>query len=235
MAIKNRAMEQEVAMANSILSKMISKNGLILAGFAAICVGLIAFTYFITRDTIASEMQAALARTLNQLVPQNEYDNDVHHDCTLVQSVELLGSNETVHAYRMRKNGQPVAVVLESVAPNGYSGKIHLVVGIYADGQLAGVRVSEHKETPGLGDKIDANKSDWILSFSEKSLTSPTIEQWKVKKDGGAFDAFTGATITPRAVVEQVAKTLQFYQQQKDVLFNGPQNCASVISTSRQQ
>lgn len=111
-----------------MLTKMISKNGLILAIFAAICVGLIAVTYYITRDTIAGEMEAALARTLNQLVAEDEYDNDVYHDCTLIQDAKALGSKKPLKAYRMRKNGEPVAVVMESIAPNGYSeiGRAHV-------------------------------------------------------------------------------------------------------------
>lgn len=208
-----------------MLTKMISKNGLILAIFAAVCVGLIAITYYITRDTIAGEMEAALARTLNQLVEQNEYNNDVYHDCTLIADARDLGSNKPLKAYRMRQNGEPVAVVMESVAPNGYSGKISMVVGIYENGTIAGVRVTEHQETPGLGDKIDAKKSDWILKFEGKSLSNPDIEEWTVSKDGGQFDAFTGATITPRAVIQQVAKTLVFFDNNKQQLFEGPQNC----------
>ncbi len=213
---------------SSLFTKMISRNGLILALFASVCVGLIAVTYYITRDTIAGEMKAALARTLNQLINASEYNNDVYHDCTLINNTELLGSNETLQAYRMRKDDEPIAVVLESIAPNGYSGKIRLVVGIYANGTIAGVRVTEHKETPGLGDKIEANKSDWILNFDGKSLQNPAIKKWRVKKDGGDFDTFTGATITPRAVVGQVAKTLAFFDNNKELLFNGPQNCNQV-------
>lgn len=208
-----------------MLTKMISKNGLILAIFAAVCVGLIAVTYYITRDTIAGEMEAALARTLNQLVAEDEYDNDVYHDCTLIEDAAALGSKKPLKAYRMRKNGEPVAVVMESVAPNGYSGKIAMVVGIYQDGTIAGVRVTDHKETPGLGDKVDAKKSDWILGFEGKSLSNPEIEGWAVSKDGGQFDAFTGATITPRAVIQQVATTLEFFEDNKQQLFEGPQNC----------
>jgi electron transport complex protein RnfG len=208
-----------------MLTKVISKNGLILAAFAAVCVGLIAITYFITKDTIDSEMKAALARTLDQIVPAKDYNNDVHHDCTLIPITPELKNTTPLEAYRMRKNGQPVALVMETVAPNGYSGKIALVVGIYYDETIAGVRVTDHKETPGLGDKVDVNKSDWILGFSGKSLSSPPVEQWKVKKDGGAFDAFTGATITPRAVVEQVASTLSYFNQHKKELFDAPQNC----------
>jgi len=212
-----------------MLTKVISKNGLILAAFAAVCVGLIATTYFITRDTIANEMKAALAKTLDELVPTSEYTNDVHHDCTLIDTSSLqasvLGNSRALEVYRMRNDGQPVAIVMETVAPNGYSGKIKLVVGIYYDGTLAGVRVTDHKETPGLGDKVDTNKSDWILGFEGKSLQNTPITDWKVKKDGGTFDAFTGATITPRAVVEQIAQTLEYFEDHKDELFDAQKNC----------
>lgn len=214
-----------------MLSKVISKNALILATFAAACVGLIAITYFITRDTIAGEMKAALARTLDQLVPADKYNNDVHHDCTLIPANSDLGNASPRQVYRMFDDDEPVALVMETVAPNGYSGKIRMVLGVYYDGTIAGLRVTDHKETPGLGDKVDVNKSDWILGFEGKSLNNPHIEQWKVKKDGGAFDAFTGATITPRAVVGQVAKALEYFGDNKDTLFNAPKNC---INSSEQ-
>ncbi len=220
--------QKECPMNNSsLLGKMISRNGLILAVFATVCVGLIATTYFITKDTIAGEMKAALARTLNELVDAAQYDNDVNHDCILIPESELLGSSEPLMAYRMRKDSRPVAIILESIAPNGYSGKIKMVVGVFYDGSIAGVRVTDHKETPGLGDKIDISKSDWITSFNGLSLDNTPISQWKVAKDGGQFDAFTGATITPRAVVNQIAKTLEFYQENRSWLFNQQQSCNS--------
>ncbi|GAA4364790.1 electron transport complex subunit RsxG [Kangiella marina] len=210
-----------------MLNKVISKNALILAAFAAVCVGLIAATYFITRDTIAGEMKAALARTLDQLVPADQYNNDVHHDCTLIPANSDLGNTNPRQVYRMFQDQEPVALVMETVAPNGYSGKINMVLGIYYDGSIAGLRVTDHKETPGLGDKVDINKSDWVTTFEGKSLDNPGVAQWKVKKDGGTFDAFTGATITPRAVVAQVAKALSYFNEHKDSLFMAPRNCAS--------
>lgn len=218
-----------------MLSKVISKNAFILAAFAAVCVGLIAVTYFITRDTIAGEMKAALARTLDELVPADQYNNDVHHDCTLIPAHSDLGNANPRQVYRMFNDNEPVALVMETVAPNGYSGKIRMVLGVYYDGTIAGLRVTEHKETPGLGDKVEVKKSDWIHSFEGKSLNNPDIEQWKVRKDGGSFDAFTGATITPRAVVAQVAKTLEYFDEHKDKLFNAPQNCKAQSNQSEGQ
>ncbi len=216
--------------AKSILLKMISRNGLILALFATVCVGLITTTYFVTRDTIASEMKAALARTLNQLVDKSLYNNDVYHDCTIIEDAGLLGSDKPLQAYRMRMNGNPIAVIFETIAPNGYSGQIKMVVGVYTNGTIAGVRVTEHKETPGLGDKIELSKDNWINHFSNKSLSNPAIDNWAVKKDGGEFDSFTGATITPRAVVSQVANTLEFYDANSNWLFSATNNCNQQVS-----
>ena len=118
----------------------------------------------------------------------------------------------------MRKNGQVTGFILPAVAPDGYSGDIRLIIGIRADGTLAGVRVTAHNETPGLGDKVELRKHPWILSFEGRSLRNPPRDQWQVKKDGGVFDQFTGATITPRAVVRKVRDTLQFYREHGDEL-----------------
>jgi electron transport complex protein RnfG len=117
-------------------------------------------------------------------------------------------------------HGQPVAAIFTSVAPDGYSGNIKLLVGILHNGVLAGVRVISHKETPGLGDAIEADRSNWILSFNEKSLQNPPLKQWGVKKDGGFFDSFTGATITPRAVVNAVKNTLLYFQENREMIFS---------------
>jgi len=112
-------------------------------------------------------------------------------------------------------------LVLEAIAPDGYSGKITLLIAI-VNGELAGVRVVSHNETPGLGDYIDAAKSDWIKQFDHASLTHPDSSAWKVKKDGGRFDYMTGATITPRAVVKAVHKALRYYEQHGAEIFSRP-------------
>ena len=121
--------------------------------------------------------------------------------------------------YRARKAGQPVALVITPVAPDGYSGIIKLLVGINVDGTLNGVRVVTHRETPGLGDAIDEKRSDWIHLFDNRSLLDPPLERWAVRKDGGDFDQLTGATITPRAVVKAVRQTLLYYRDNQDALF----------------
>ena len=131
----------------------------------------------------------------------------------------LLGTDSNSVVYRARLGGEPVAAVFNSIAPDGYSGSIHLLVGVYVDGSLAGVRVVKHSETPGLGDGIEKRKSDWIDIFDGKSLANPGANGWRVKRDGGVFDQLTGATITPRAVVEAVHNTLLYYQRNADMIF----------------
>ena len=117
------------------------------------------------------------------------------------------------------RNGEPVAAIFNSIAPDGYSGRIHMLIGVYADGRIAGVRVVKHAETPGLGDGIEIRKSDWVTGFDGKSLDNPQDAGWRVKRDGGEFDQFTGATITPRAVVAAVQRTLLYYRQNADMIF----------------
>jgi electron transport complex protein RnfG len=140
-------------------------------------------------------------------------------DSIQVESAELLGSEKTT-VYRGRKMAQPVATILTPVVPNGYSGPIKLLVAVRYDGTLGGVRVISHKETPGLGDKIEETRSDWIYGFTDKSLQNPHLEKWGVKRDGGYFDQFTGATITPRSIVTAVKKTLLYVRDHKDALYD---------------
>lgn len=192
---------------------------LILAGFSVVGAGLVAVTYTSTKDIIAKAQQAALETSLNQLVPADRYDNRVVEDAIEVVAPEWLGTNQPVTVYRARKNGQPVALFATPYAPDGYSGPIQLLIGVYADGTLAGVRVLAHKETPGLGDGIDEKRSPWILAFAGKSLENPPLEHWKVKKDGGAFDQFTGATVTPRAIVKATRQFLEYVQTHQEALF----------------
>ena len=192
---------------------------LILTGFAVVGTGLVAITYTSTQDMIAEAQQAALEASLNQLVPADRYDNRVVEDAIEVVAPEWLGTDQPVTVYRARRNGQPVALFATPYAPDGYSGPIQLLIGVYADGTLAGVRVLAHKETPGLGDGIDEKRSPWILAFAGKSLDNPKLERWKVKKDGGVFDQFTGATVTPRAVVKATRRFLEYVQMNQEALF----------------
>lgn len=195
------------------------RSALILTVFAMAGVGLVALSFEGTRARIAANERAALLRSLHAVVMPEEHDNDIFEDVVEVTAPDWLGTEDPVAVYRARKAGRPVAVVLTPVAPDGYNGRIRLLVGVYHDGTLAGVRAIGHQETPGLGDGVDERRSDWIHGFDGRSLQDPGSDGWKVKRDGGVFDQFTGATITPRAVVGAVYRALQYFATHRDELF----------------
>lgn len=201
------------------LQKHIIRVGLLLGLFAIVATTLVALTEENTREQIKENQRQALLDGINALIPHDEYDNAILQDTLTLPATEALGTEEPTSVYRARQNGEPVAAVLTVIAPDGYSGTIRMLVGIYHSGKLAGVRVIDHKETPGLGDKIDVKKDDWILQFEGLSLGKPPASKWKVKKDGGEFDQFTGATITPRAVVAAVRQSLEYFRKHRDELF----------------
>ncbi|SMF94720.1 electron transport complex protein RnfG [Methylomagnum ishizawai] len=194
----------------------------LLGVFSISGLGLVAWVHDHTQDRIAANERAALLQALEILVPPASFDNDILADTLTVEDT-ALDPRQAVTVYRARQHSQPVALVLSPTAADGYNGAIKLLVAIRADGVLAGVRVVAHRETPGLGDPIDADKSDWILGFTGRSLTDPPEPRWKVKRDGGAFDQFTGATITPRAVVNAVRRSLVFFGRNRARLFDATQ------------
>ena len=200
------------------LSRSVIKNSLVLALFAAITVAVVAITQQSTESRIAAEQRAAQIRALGEILPAHSYDNALL-DNVIVLNESLLGHRKDTPAYLASLDGEPAAVILQANAPDGYSGTISLLIGIMADGTLSGVRVIQHKETPGLGDAIELAKSAWITSFNGKSLTNPSERGWAVKKDQGEFDQFAGATITPRAVVKAVHKALQYFDHNQAELF----------------
>jgi electron transport complex protein RnfG len=207
-----------------VLGQSITRNGLILAAFAVATAVLIAGTYLQTRERIAAEQRAAEERALLEIVPRDAHDNSLLDD-TLPAPVgdDKLKLAEPRPIYRARREGRVETVLVPARAPDGYSGAIDLVVGVERDGTVAGVRVLEHRETPGLGDKVDRRKSDWIEDFAGRSLDDPAPAQWKVRKDKGVFDQFTGATITPRAVVAATRRALEYVQANEAALFaSGP-------------
>ena len=199
----------------------IGKNSALLFIFALVTAGILASTYEGTKDTIAAAERKAAEKALLEIIPQERFDNDLLLDTLTIppSAQNYLGklSDETI--YVARKKGRIVAVIVPAIAPDGYSGDIKMIAGINVDGSIAGVRVLSHTETPGLGDKIDLKKSPWILSFNGRSLDLPDSKGWAVKKNGGEFDQFTGATITPRAVINQVYKILTFVDKNQALLF----------------
>ncbi len=194
------------------------RPALIMAAFAAGAAILLALVYHNAEPILAQHQQEVLLAQLNSLIPTNRYNNDLTTD-TLDVSAPTLDAKKPVRIFRARLDNKPIASLLLVTAPNGYSGDIHLLVAIWVDGSVAGVRVLSHKETPGLGDYIEDKRSPWVHQFEGKSLKEPAPERWKVKKDGGIFTYNTGATITPRAVVGAVARTLTWVNQQGDALY----------------
>ncbi|NIB41918.1 electron transport complex subunit RsxG [Pseudomaricurvus alkylphenolicus] len=198
-----------------MLGTSISTNSLLLGLFALVTAAVLAGTQAGTADRIAQAEREAAQKALLEIVPLERHNNDLLVDTLAVapQHWEQLGLKNGGKIHLARDHGKAVAAIIPAVAPDGYSGDIKLIVGVNADGSLAGVRVLTHSETPGLGDKVELKKSDWILGFNGKSLSNPIPDGWSVKKDGGEFDQFTGATITPRAVVGQVKRTLQYFAE----------------------
>lgn len=190
-----------------------------MLAFVVLVTAVLALTYDKTHELISkSEAEEKLA-LINQVFPSGISDNDIIHDTMQIAPNELLGNTAPVTAYRARLGGKPAAVMIEATAPDGYSGKITLLIAILANGEISGVRVISHNETPGLGDYIDIAKSPWIRIFDHASLDSVPDAAWHVKKDGGKFDYMTGATITPRAVVKAVHKALEYFAQNRASLF----------------
>jgi electron transport complex protein RnfG len=211
----------------SELRQSILQNIARLAGFAAIAAIILTAVYTASEDRIRDQMQAAERQALNEIFPANQHDNDLIADSHSLNinsgefiNLELLGLRENSRAYIARNNMQVSGVILPVIARDGYNGDISLLVGIQADGSITGLRVTAHRETPGLGDLIDLRISDWILSFNKRSLTNPVLSGWTVKKNGGDFDQFTGATITPRAVTLATANALAFFDNNKSLLLS---------------
>ena len=199
----------------------VSKNSLLLGAFALVTTALLAFTTQVTKHRIANAEREAQQKALFEIIPKARHTNDILTETIKVpeSAWEGLGLKNGGDIFVARHTDETIAVIIPAIAPDGYSGDIRMIVGINADGTIAGVRVIDHHETPGLGDKIELNKSQWILNFNEKSLAEPSTTYWKVKKDGGNFDQFAGATITPRAVVNQIRRVLEFVDAHHDELF----------------
>lgn len=178
--------------------------------FSFLIIGIVTLVFHASKDKIAQNEYLDLLSHLHAVISLEDYDND------LVKDVMVL---KTYHIYRARKSGQPIAALIKSTTPLGYNGDIDLLTAIDIHQKIIGVRVLNHRETPGLGDKIEIKKSPWILSFAEKSLLDQELALWAVKRDGGIFDQLTGATITPRAIVNEVKKTALFFQQNQLIIF----------------
>ncbi len=191
----------------------------IMVLFSLIGTGFLAYTYEITKAPIKASKAIEKMKSFEQVLPRNEYDNNLLNDFVDVPAGGELNNREVTKVYTARLAGKATAVILEATARDGYSGDIKLLIAVRKDGSLGGVRVIAHKETPGLGDYIDIAHGDWIKLFDAESLTKTSDEKWKVKKDGGQFDYMAGATITPRAVVKATHSALSYVAKNQNKLF----------------
>jgi electron transport complex protein RnfG len=190
-----------------------------LAVTAALAVGLVSLVHDLAQPRIEAVQRAQRVAQLTAVLGGLAYDNDPLADTILLQDEELLGAAGPLLAYRVRLGGETVALLLNVVAPDGYGGPIRLLVAVDARGHVRGVRVLGHRETPGLADLIEERRSGWIHGFDGRSLGDPPAERWQVRKDGGDFDQFTGATVTPRAVVRAVRDALEYVARHRGELF----------------
>jgi electron transport complex protein RnfG len=198
------------------------RSSLTLLGFTVIGTLALAWAYDLTRERIAESQEQTKMELIASALPRGSFDNNLVKDALPLPPHRLLGLKQPGKAYPARLRGRIVAVVLEAIAPDGYSGNIALLVAVKPGGEIAGVRVAGHRETPGLGDYIDIHKSDWIEIFNGRSLADPPAAGWRVSKDGGEFDARTGATVTPRAVVKAVHNALAYFQANRARLLTEP-------------
>jgi len=203
--------------------QMALRTAIILLIFMVIFTALLSAAYQFTKPAIDASALQEKMKLINEVLPKSEYDNDLLKDILQLPPTPELGLDQPSTVYRARRGGQPVALVMETVAPDGYAGKIRLIIALRADGPILGVRAISHKETPGLGDYIEPKKDKnktrpWISQFEGLAASSPEAA-WKVKKDGGTLDFYSGATVTPRAVARAIHKAARFTGEHKDQLF----------------
>lgn len=214
------------------------KNALLLGIFAAICTALVSLTYVLTAPIIEQQEKQQTLKKINQVLVSSHFDNNPLENCVMISAPEITGSINITPIYRATRQNQPYALVFQTQTKQGYNGLIKLLASVDTKGEVQGVRTLIHQETPGLGDKIELTKSDWILGFNQQQIKDENDKRWFVKKDGGAFDQFTGATITPRAVVNQLRTSIAQVNQKFEQIFALENQCNSnlnVISANNAQ
>ncbi len=199
------------------------KGGITLAVIAAICTALVAVTYTATADRIEANEQAWLERSLQPALSGLFFDSNVTESIITIPPPHDLPGSEAATVYRVYAEDAPVAALFVVSARDGYAGPIRLLIGVEVDGTITGVHVLEHRETPGLGDRVESGKSDWVKQFDGRSLVDPAPAGWTIKRDGGQFDQLTGASVTPRAIVKAIRDTLLYFDANREVVFSAQQ------------
>ncbi len=194
-------------------------SALILAVLAAICTALVALTYDLTDERIVANQQAFLEESLKPVLAGIDYEGTLSDSTMIIPVPHDLPGNQPATVYRIFEDDTPLAALFVVVARDGYAGPIRILIGLTDDGRINRARVIDHRETPGLGDRIDASKSDWINQFDGRSLADPAEDRWKIKRDGGDFDQLSGASITSRSVVKALRETLIYFNANRDTVF----------------
>lgn len=200
----------------------IIKSGITLAAIAGICTALVASTWQLTQDRIAANEQAWLEQSLQPALAGVFFDGGVSESMLVIPAPHDLPGNDDAVIYRVYRDDAPVAALFVVTARDGYAGPIRILVGVRYDGAVTGIRIVEHRETPGLGDRIESSRSDWVLQFDGRSLGDPAFDLWAIRRDGGQFDQLTGASVTPRAVIGAIRETLLWFDANRDGLFEAP-------------
>ena len=195
------------------------KSGVTLAVIAAFCTSLVAFTWQLTAERIETNKKEWLERSLQPALAGLFFDSPVTESMIMIPPPHELPGSEAAIIYRVYAGVTPVAALFVVSARDGYAGPIRLLIGIAMDGTVTGVRVLEHRETPGLGDRIETTKSDWVLQFDGHSLQDPNPARWAIKGDGGDFDQLTGASVTPRAIINAIEETLTYFDANRVTVF----------------
>jgi electron transport complex protein RnfG len=197
----------------------IIKTGLTLAAIAAVCTTLVAATYRVTEDRIAANEKALLEQSLQPALGGLSFDGGVSESRIVLPPPHELPGNDAAIIYRVYAQERPAAALFAVTARDGFSGPIRILVGVEFDGKVSGVRILQHRETPGLGDKIEPARSDWVFQFDDRSIGDPMTAQWAIKGDGGDFDQLTGASVTPRAIIKAIRDTLLYFDAHRDEIF----------------
>jgi len=198
------------------------RSGLTLAAIGAVCAALVSSTYMLTRDRIAANEQAWLEKSLEPALAGIFFDGGVSESMLVIPVPHELPGADDVIVYRVYADNRPVAALFAVTAPDGYAGPIRILVGIEYDGTVTGIRILEHRETPGLGDRIVSSRSDWVFQFDGRSIRNPIAGGWAITSDGGQFDQLTGASVTPRAVITAIRETLIYFDANREELFAAP-------------
>lgn len=198
------------------------KGGITLALIGAICAAMVATTFMLTRDRIAMNEREWLESSLEPALGNVKFDGGVTDSMLVIRAPHQLPGPDDAIIYRVYANDKPAAALFAVTARDGYAGAIRILLGVEFDGSVTGLRILQHRETPGLGDRIVSSRSDWVFQFDGHSLGDPDVDAWMIKRDGGQFDQLSGASVTPRAVITAVRETMIYFAAHRDEIFSAP-------------